>query len=79
MMIGDGWMVAVFCVRSCVMCCLVVSGRVCVGGGGISLSIVGCRQAGVDLVVVEGLVAAAGWRDHSPPAFSPLPIIRLIW
>ena len=27
-MIGDGWMVAVFCVRSCVMCCLVESGRV---------------------------------------------------
>ena len=53
-------MVAVFCVRSCVMCCLGVSGRVCVGGGGISFSIVGCRRAGV------GVVAAAGWRDHSP-------------
>ena len=65
-MIGNGWMVAVFCVRSCVMCCLVVSGRVCVGGGGISLSIVGCWQAGVDLVVVEGFVAPAGWRGHSP-------------
>ena len=65
-MIGDGWMVAVFCVRSCVTCCLVVSGRVCVVGGGISLYIVGCRRAGVDLVVVGGLVAAAGWRGHSP-------------
>ena len=34
-------------------------------GGGVSFSIVGCRRAGVDLVVVVGsLVAAAGW--HSP-------------
>ena len=66
-MIGDGWMVAVFRVRSCVMCCLGVSGSVCVGGGGISFSIVGCRRAGVDLFVgVVGLVAAAGWRGHSP-------------
>ena len=63
-MIGDGRMVAVFCVRSCVMCCLGVSGRVCVGGGDISFSGVGCRRAGVDLVV--GLAAAAGWRGHSP-------------
>ena len=65
-MIGDGCIVAVFCVRSCVMCCLVVSCSVCVCGGDISLSIAGCRLAGVDLVVVGGLVAVAGWRGHSP-------------
>ena len=83
-MIGDGCMVAVFCVRSCVMCCLVVSGSVCVGGVGISLSIACCRRAGVDLVVVGGLVAAAGWRGHSPAEgagcllLSAL-VIRLSW
>ena len=42
-----------------------VSGSVCVDGGDISLSMVGCLRAGVDLVV-GGLVAAAGWRGHSP-------------
>ena len=45
-MIGDGWTVAVFYVRSCVMCCIGVSGKVCVGGGGISFSIVG-EQASI--------------------------------
>ena len=36
-------------------------------GGGVSFSGVGCRLAGVDLVVVGGgLLAAVGWRGHSP-------------
>ena len=37
-MIGTGSMMAVFCVWSCVMVDLVVSGRVCDGGGGVSFS-----------------------------------------
>ena len=79
-MIGVGWMVAVFCVRSCVMCCLGVSGRVCVDVGGISFSIVGRRRAGVDLAV--GVVAAAGWRgrqqrEQAASCFQQL--IRLSW
>ena len=34
-------------------------------GGGVSFSIVGCRRAGV-VMVVGGLLAAVGWRGHSP-------------
>ena len=38
-----------------------------VSGGGVSFSGVGCRLAGVDLVVVIGdLLADLGWRGHSP-------------
>ena len=33
MITGDGCMVAVFCVRSCLMCGSVMAGIVCVGGG----------------------------------------------
>ena len=61
------------------MYCLGVSGRVCIGGGGISVSMIGCRRAGVDLVVGVGVVAAAGWRgplasrgSRLPPAYGPL-------
>ena len=64
---GAGSMMVVYCVRSCVMVDLVVSGRVCDGGGGVSFSTRGvCRRAGVDLVVVVGRRAGAGWRGHSP-------------
>ena len=38
MMVGAGSMVAVFCVRSCIMVDLVLSGRVCVGRGVTSFS-----------------------------------------
>ena len=35
--------------------------------GDVSFSGVGCRRAGVDLVVaLGGLLAAVGWRGHSP-------------
>ena len=58
-MIGDGWMVAVFCIRSCVMSCLGMSGRVCVDGGDVSFSWQsGGRRTGVCLLV--GLAARAG-------------------
>ena len=38
LMTGDGYMVAVFCLQSCLMCCLVVTGMVCVSGGVVSFS-----------------------------------------
>ena len=65
---GDGCVVAVFCVRSCLMCGLVVAGMVCVGGGVASFSWqgVGGRRAGVDLIVVVGRRARASWRGLSP-------------
>ena len=86
MMVGAGSMIVVFCVRSCVMVDLVVSGRVCDGGGGVSFSTQGvCRRAGVDLVVVVGRRAGAGWRGHSPAGsvglasyFRPLQAEELI-
>ena len=35
-------------------------------GGDVSFSIVGCRRAGVNrVVVVGGLLAAVGWQGHS--------------
>ena len=37
-MIGAGSMMAVVCVRSCVMVDLVVSGRICDGGDGVPFS-----------------------------------------
>ena len=53
-MTGDSCMVAIFCVRSCLMCGLVVAGMVCVGGGVASFSWQGVdgRRAGVGPVVV---------------------------
>ena len=65
-MIGNCWMMAVFCVRSCMMCNLGVSRSVCAGDGGvISFSWQGGgRRTGVCLLV--GLADEAGWRGHSP-------------
>ena len=68
-MIGAGSMTAIFCVRSCVIVDLVMSGRICVDGGKVSFSwLGGCRRAGgVGLVVGGGgRLAAVGWRGHSP-------------
>ena len=61
MMVGAGSMMAVFCMWSCVMVDLVVSGRVCASGGGISPTQGIGRRAGVGLVVVVGGQAGAGW------------------
>ena len=53
MMIEAGSIMAVFCVRSCVMADLVVSGTVCDGGGGVSSSTQGVgRRTAVDQAVV---------------------------
>ena len=35
-------------------------------GGGVSFSGIVCRLAGVDLVVVVGLLADVGWQGGSP-------------
>ena len=64
MMIGDGWMVAVFCVRSCMMCGLGLSGSVCAGDGVNFSWQDGGRRTSVCLLV--GLAAGAGWHGHSP-------------
>ena len=66
-MIGAGSMIAVFCVLSCVIVDLVVSGRICVDGGDVSFSWLGAGSVG--LVVVGGgggRLAAVCWRGHSP-------------
>ena len=69
-MIGDGWMVAVLCMRSSVMCCLGVSGRVCADGGDISFSWQGGgRRTGVCLLV--GLAATRQQRAQAVPCFQP--------
>ena len=53
MMIGAGSIMAVFCVRSCVMTDLIVSGTVCDGGGGVSSTTQGVgRRTAVDQAVV---------------------------
>ena len=73
-MIGDGWMVAVFRVRSCVMCCLGVSGRVCADGGDVSFSWQGGgRRTGVRLLV--GLAAGAEQRAQAASCFQPSSFI----
>ena len=65
MMVGDGWMVAVFFVRPRVMCCLGVSCRACANGGDVSFSWQGGgRRAG--LYLLFGLAAGAGWQGHLP-------------
>ena len=65
MMIGDGVISAVSGLRWCLMVEGVVVCSVWTAGGGVSFSIVGCRLAGV-VLVVGGLLAAVGWRGHSP-------------
>ena len=67
MMIGDGVISVVCGLRWCLMLEGVVVCSVWMACGGVSFSIVGCRRAGVDLVVVVGgLLAPVGWRGHSP-------------
>ena len=62
-------MMAVFCVRSCVMVDLVVSGRVCDSGRGVSFPTLGFgRRAGVGFVVVV----------RTPPTFVPLLVEVLV-
>ena len=61
-----GSMMAVFCVRSCVIVDLVVSGRICVDGGDVSFSWLGARSVGLVVVGGGGRLAVVGWRGHSP-------------
>ena len=65
-MIGAGSMMAVFCVRSCVIVDLVASGRICVDGGDVSFSWLGAGSVGLVVVGGGGGLAAVGWRGHSP-------------
>ena len=65
-MIGAGSMMAVFCVRSCVIVDLVVSSRICVDGGDVSFSWLGAGSVGLVVVGGGGRLAAVGWRGHSP-------------
>ena len=66
MMIGVGVFSAVCGLRWCLMVVDAVVCSVWTAGGNVSFSGVGCRRAGVDLVVGVGLVAAVGCRGHSP-------------
>ena len=53
LMIGAGSMMAVVCVRSCVMVDLVVSGRICDGGDGVPFSTQGVGRRAVVVVGLE--------------------------
>ena len=65
-MIGDGMISAVCGLRWCLMVEGVDVCSVWTAGIDVSFSSVGCRLAGDDLIVVGGLLAAVGWRGHSP-------------